>query len=372
MKYFALRNTLIIGVIASLLFNFQAFAQPGIKWYSPTRVEGICQTDTANIFHRLPAALEKQVREPVWKLSLQTAGEFIDFTSSAQDIIVKYHVTGNFNMPHMPSTGVSGVSLWAIDKNGVWKWAPGSYKFGDTVTYTYHNLVFSRGAKSHFRLYLPLYNTVSWMSIGVKSSESFSFNPPIKDKPIVAYGTSIMQGAVASRPDLTWTNILNRMLNCPVINLGFSGNGRIEAPVIDVMAAVDARLYIIDCIPNLTRSTKISTDEISHRVDYAVTKLRERNKNVPILFADHSGGYAANYMDTARANGYKLSSMVMEKIFNRLITTGVKNVYLLTDKEIGFDENSTAEGLHPNDIGMMLYAKAYEKKIRQILKGKTY
>jgi len=58
---------------------------------------------------------------------------------------------------------------------------------------------------------------------------------------------------------------------------------------------------------------------------------------------------------------------VIQNIFNDLKSSGVKNIYLLTDKEIGFDINSTTEGLHPNDIGMMKYAIAYEKKIREIL-----
>jgi lysophospholipase L1-like esterase len=58
---------------------------------------------------------------------------------------------------------------------------------------------------------------------------------------------------------------------------------------------------------------------------------------------------------------------MIEKIFNELQKTGIWNIYLLTDKEIDFDINSTTEGLHPNDIGMMKYAVAYEQKIRHIL-----
>jgi hypothetical protein len=41
---------------------------------------------------------------------------------------------------------------------------------------------------------------------------------------------------------------------------------------------------------------------------------------------------------------------------------------LLTKNEIGQDIESTVDGTHPNDIGMMHYADAYEKKIRNIFK----
>lgn len=48
------------------------------------------------------------------------------------------------------------------------------------------------------------------------------------DHPIVLYGTSIAQGACASRPGMAWGNIVSRSLEIPLINLGFSGNGKLE------------------------------------------------------------------------------------------------------------------------------------------------
>ncbi|WP_204331207.1 SGNH/GDSL hydrolase family protein [Proteus mirabilis] len=43
------------------------------------------------------------------------------------------------------------------------------------------------------------------------------------------------------------------------------------------------------------------------------------------------------------------------------------HIYLLTDEAIGLGPESTVDGIHPNDIGMMQYAIAYEKIIRKIL-----
>ena len=80
-------------------------------------------------------------------------------------------------------------------------------------------------------------------------------------------------------------------------------------------------------MPNLTRG--FSEEEIKNRVIYGVNKLREKNKEVPILFAEHAVGYAPFYMDTARLNEYHNSSLVIEKIFNELKSSGVKNIYLL-------------------------------------------
>ena len=355
-------------LLLAVSFFKPAFSQQQMKWHQPQFVEGVCVLDSSNIFHRLPYSMKDSVRKPVWNLSENTAGEFIHFKTSAREIKVLYTLTGkSFSMPHMPSTGMSGLDLYAIDVNGNWNWSPGYYHFGDTCSYTFKNLVLAKnGTKvSDFYLYLPLYNSVTWLSIGVNENDSFAFAAKREEHPIVAYGTSILQGGVTSRPGLTWTNILARNLDRTVINLGFSGNGRFERPLFDLMARVDAKMYILDCMPNLSKG--YSEEEIKNRLVYGVNKLRERNKNVPILFVEHADGNSSFFMDTARVNEYHRSSMMIAKIFENFKSSGIKNLYLLTEKEIGLTINSTVDGAHPNDIGMMEYAIAYEKKIREIL-----
>lgn len=358
-----------IFLCISLLCMYQlTFSQQKTKWYRPTEVAGAA-TGAASIFQRLPDSLKAQVREPVWNLSLQTAGEFIHFRTSATSLTVRYKTGSNhFDMPHMPSTGVSGLDLYATDVNGDWNWASGRYHFGDTCSYEFTNLVLRRAPSriADFYLYLPLYNSVRWLEIGVGEAETFSFAEGESKLPIVAYGTSILQGGVASRPGLAWTNILHRELNRPVINLGFSGEGKFEKPLFDFMAQTKAKLYILDCMPNLVSG--ISERDITARVRYGVSVLQRNNPNTPILFAEHAAGHSPLYMNRAAQNAFHNSSFIIKKIFKELAASGVKNIYLLTDEEIGFDINCTTDGLHPNDIGMLRYAKAYERKIRQFIR----
>ena len=58
-------------------------AQEKITWHEPKFVEGVCITDSQNIFNRLPTDLKEKVRKPVWELSQNTAGEFIHFKTAA-------------------------------------------------------------------------------------------------------------------------------------------------------------------------------------------------------------------------------------------------------------------------------------------------
>lgn len=356
--------------ISLLMFFCQASAQT--TWHNPLQqkfpvVQGQIAPDSIGAsFQRLPNTLKDEVRPPVWALAQNTAGEYIEFTSTAQKITVRYQVSGSLNMPHMPSTGVSGLDLYAHNEKGIWDWAPGKYAFKDTISYTFDNIAAKHG--KIFRLYLPLYNSVKWLEVGVEKDETLTFLPINTQKPIVVYGTSIAQGGCASRPGLAWPSIFGRKINAPVINLAFSGNGRLETPILNHIAQVDAKLFILDCMPNLGSRTLYPEEEIRKRVNEAVTTIQGKHANAPILLAEHSGGGNTHLLDTLRNKEFETSSQIITKIYQELKAKGVKNIYLLTTKEIGMGIESTVDGTHPNDIGMMEHALAFEKKYREIFK----
>lgn len=363
-----------LGVIISLVFlcnNDLRAQKESFKWFldSAMHIEGQAwPTESASRFDRLPGRSKESVPSKVWEFSHNPTGEMIRFVTNAKKIIIRYTVLEDLAMPHMPATGVSGVDLYATGSNGQTYWLPGKFQFKDTIEYVYDNIleVADQMQSPTFQLYLPLYNSPKWLSIGVPEKSSFDVLP-VREKPIVVYGTSIVQGGCASRPGLAWPAILGRRLNLPVTNLGFSGSGKMEAEVTDIINEIDGRLFILDCMPNLTRGYKYSDEEIEKRYTEAVKKIQSKHPEIPVLLAEHSGGYAASYLDAKRASDYKQSSELVASIFDKLKKKGVKNIYLITAKDIGFDIESTVDGLHPNDIGMMKYAVAYEKHIRNIL-----
>lgn len=366
-----LQHTKLFLFFLVLLFGCDLVSAQTV-WHNPLNeskdmVQGIAlPAEVGKNFGRLAANTKDLVRPEVWSLSQNTAGLYIEFKTNAQKIAVRYTTVGMRAMPHMPSTGVSGLDLFVHHKNA-WAWSPGQYSFKDTVSYIFDNLPVQKGV---YRLYLPLYCGVKWLEVGVDTKHAFEFVLPEEEQPIVIYGTSIAQGGCASRPGLAWPAILGRNLNQPVINLGFSGNGRLEKPIIDVMAKVKAKLYILDCIPNLGSKTLYPEEELRKRVYAAVEELQLKQPNTPILLAEHSGGNDYQLLDSAKNEGFRLSSAILNKLYKELIAKGKKNLYLLTTKEIGFTANSTIDGAHPNDIGMMENALAVEKVYKKIFKLK--
>lgn len=374
-----MRSIIFLGLLAAfMMLNQTTYAQTdaGLKWFNPGQNSGVTlkgkawqNTDSANYYNRLPTTAEKEVRKEVWNLAKHTAGEYIDFTTNAKKIVVKYQLAGTKSLDNMPTLGVSGVDLYAQDTENKWHWIKAAYSYKDTVTYSYENFNTTVAIKK-FRLYLPLYNTPKWLKIGVAANADFVAEN-VDDQPVlVFYGTSIMQGASASRPGMAWLNILGRQLNQPVINLGFSGNGRLEAPLIDLMNQTNARLFVLDCQPNLHDKNVYSAEEIEKRISSSVQSLKAKHPNIPVLLVEHSSGLPSVNLDSALTGRYIWTSQIQNNTFQKLRKSGIKDLYLLTAKEIGFTDDSTIDGTHPNDLGMKQYADAYEKIIRKILNAK--
>lgn len=269
----------------------------------------------------------------------------------------------------MPATGVSGVDLYAKSSHGEWMWSRGRYAFNDTIQYNFHGI--DPKEQYHdlgreYRLYLPLYNEIEWLEIGVEKSSLFVPIPKRIEKPIVVYGTSIAQGGCASRPGMAWTSILERKLDQPLINLGFSGNGRMEDEVIDLLAEIDAQLYILDCLPNLTPNKDRTLEVVRDRILQSVRKLRQKQPAIPILLAEHAG-YSDGDINQNRREIYEGLNKVLKEAFAELKAEGLSNIYLITKSDFGLGMEDFVDGTHPTDLGMHNYADGYENRIREIL-----
>ncbi|MBB5283911.1 lysophospholipase L1-like esterase [Rhabdobacter roseus] len=358
------------------LSPFVAPAQDTLRWWNPVQstfpvLEGQAwPQEVKAYFDRLPARAEAEVRKPVWDLSTQSAGLMLRFRSNASQIKVRYvTTTSRQGLPHMPATGVSGLDLYAISSDGDWRWCAGKYAFADTIEYTFRNLEPTdtyHPLGREYRLYLPLYNGVKWLEIGTPESTLFTPLPVRPDQPVVVYGTSIMQGACASRPGLAWTAILGRKLDHPLINLGFSGNGRLEKEVYTLLGEIETKAYVLDCLPNLTPMADTFPQKVHNRVLETVRYLRQKRPTTPIVLAEHAG-----YTDEAlNATSRRLSvnaNKVLQAAFAQLRAEGVQGLYLIPKVAFGQDIETMVDGTHPNDLGMMRYAEGYEKYLRDIL-----
>lgn len=339
------------------------------EWYNPLKGSGEKTSFIQNQgwnedggnYRRLPLRAKDKVREALWSLSCESAGLAVRFRTDATDIKVRYKVTGGYSMPHMPSTGVSGVDLY---RSADQAFCFGNYAFGDTIHYSYHTDRTQVGEKeTEYTLYLPLYNEVTYLEVGVGAEDSFSFVPAVKQRPVVLYGTSIAQGACASRPGMAWGNIVSRSMGIPLVNLGFSGNGKLEPEVIDFINEQEACVYLIDCLPNLC---DYSEEEVGKLVVQAVKQIRARH-DTPILLIEHAG-YSNGRTDRKFFDDYTRVNKGQRDAYVKLKKEGIQKLFYLSREELNFHPDSWVDYVHPSDWGMRQQAEAVEKKLKEILK----
>lgn len=364
----------IWGCVVLCMASLPVFAQPALEllkptaasdgqnteltWYDAQRlvVEGKGWTDTAAFWHRLPAKAEDSVRGAVWRLSTNTAGLCARFVTDAPKISARWTVTSaNLALPHMPATGVSGLDLY-VRHEGQWRWV-GAGRPGSTVS---NEAVLVEGVPPgthEYLLYLPLYNGVQSLEIGLPPTARLFKPADRSNKPVVVYGTSICQGGCASRPGMSHIALLGRRLDWPMINLGFSGNGRMEPEMADLLAELDPAVYVLDCLPNMT------AEAVADRIEPFVHRLRQAHPDTPIVLVEQAPHQSARFLPSRR-NVVDAKNVELRKAFDRLRDANVPHLTLVPgDRLLGLDDDATVDGVHPTDLGFERMASVLEPVI---------
>lgn len=324
-------------------------------------------TELNRSYYRFPERAKNVVRDSLWHFSLNSAGLAIYFKTNSPNIYAQYYTTEPFSMPSMSQTGVTGVDLLGKNETGHWSSPLTRFAFNsDNMQVAYAFLGIRKSITQQdfeYRLYLPLFNTVSGLEIITDDGSTFTWIEKDYRPPIVFYGTSIIQGCCSSRPINSITSIVQRHFDMPVLNFGFSGNGKLEESVIKFIVENDAVLYVLDCLPNIAGYSQIT---IKNLVMNAVRQVRKARPNVPILIVDFAG-YSDMEVDHDNFEKMEKANKAQEEAFQSLINEGQKKLFYLTRDEIGLPLDSWTDSIHPNNYGSNVFANAYIKKIEEIL-----
>ncbi len=353
-------STVAVALLIALAATGEGLAQnaPERVWTDARTltVEGQGWNDTESPFDRFPSRAKGVVPDGVWGLSRSSAGIAVRFITDATSIAARWTLTSaGLAMNHMPATGMSGLDLYVrmpVDQQKppgqVWHWVGVGRPEKQTNEAVLVGGIPPGGHE--FTLYLPLYNGTASIELGVPPGAKLAPAPP-RGKPVVFYGTSITQGGCASRPGMAYAAIVGRMLDMPTINLGFSGNGRMDPPVVDLLAELDAAAYVIDCCPNM------GPDLVTERTAPLVHRLREAHPDTPIVLVENIEYQASAFLPGAR-DGYRAKNVALRAQYEALVAEGVKGLtYVEGDPLFGDDGEATVDGTHATDLGFLRQAE---------------
>ena len=325
-------------------------------------IEGTSISDSLkeSPYDRLPISYKDKVREPVWELSKASAGITVRFHSNSTSISLKWTILNDFDMPHMASTGIKGIDLYT-KYNNKWRYVTSAgalvgqkkYQNNEVASDSINEYELITNISSEFReykLFLPLYDGVTKLEIGIDSDAQIKKATPSTKKPIVFYGTSITQGGCASRPGMAHTNIISRKLDVDCINFGFSGNGRMETPIIELISEIKASVYVIECLQNM------NIKQVKERVLPLVKIIRKKQPSTPIIFVENMM-YKTAFLDKTIETELIQENLALKNEYDKILKNGFQNIFYIEDmKADGMDNEGTVDGVHLTDLGFLRYA----------------
>ncbi|MGG1552211.1 SGNH/GDSL hydrolase family protein [Paenibacillus ferrarius] len=341
----------------------------GLDWHSPLkapfRIDGFAWLADEGKYRRLPVAPEHPLPSAVDSLANCTAGGKIRFRTNSAKLSIRVKLTGPGNMYHMPATGQCGFDCYLGE--------PGEEQFWTTARFdhtkdAYEASFYSWDEKREFcvNLYFPLYQGVEEVWIGLEPDAELSAAPALaSDKPVVLYGTSILQGGCASRPGMAYPNILSRMLPMTFVNLGFSGNGKGEPEVARTIADIaDPAMFVLDYEANVTPEGMADT------LPGFIGILRERHPETPILVISKIR-YSKERFDPQVLHLHEIRRDIQRGTVERLQSAGDRNLHFFDGSLLLGDDFSdcTVDGVHPTDLGFQRMAQSLEPTFRTLLQA---
>ena len=313
-------------------------------------------------FSRLPLRAKGVVREPVWNLAQCPASARVAFRSDTTRLAVRAANPDAGLMMHMPATGSRGLALYCGGPQRMRPWGT-AIPQQDDVSY---ETTFFTGLKKEvreFRLYLPLYKGLHSLAIGLdRGARILRPSPPTLPRPLVFYGTSITQGGCASTAGTDFVSAVGRMLNLDVVNLGFSGNGKGEPELAALIREIDAALYVLDYVANVTPA------RLRWTLPRFVRVLREKRPRTPILLVTNICYARYDYSPEVR-RVIEAKRDIMMDYYVRARKRGDRDLHLAD----GFglvrlgDDGATVDGVHLTDHGFRLMADGLAPIIERII-----
>lgn len=206
-----------------------------------------------------------------------------------------------------------------------------------------------------FCIFLPNYNTIEEMAIGIDNNsyiESISY-PKDNQLPILFYGNSVTQGASASRSANSFPNIVSRILNRDIINLSCSSCCQGTQSIAELIGQIDCHSIVIDYTRNANdRFIFSKTHESFYR------KIREYHPDIKIVLMTAS--YYNGWVE------YENFDKIVIDTYNNALKRG-ENTFLLKQRDL-FDENDydcvTIDSSHYIDYSMFKIANAISDFLR--------
>ena len=301
---------------------------------------------------RLPKSAQAAVPKAVWNRGVAPDGGRIRLSCNSTRLAIRVQATREHKKPCFFDTFVDGEYVRSVNAAGTQR----------------VDLVCFEGKERNWKdiaIYLPHNQEARIFAVGLDANAEVKAPPAFALKrPIVCYGSSVLQGTGAAHPSKTYPAVVARRLNLDFVNLGFGGAGKAEAEVVALVNQLDACCYLFDLGKSYGAPTP---DRYSRMLD----TIRASHSEVPIFCV------TPIYSTKEEADpAYKKRSEDLRTIMRQAVTdrrqAGDHFVFVFEGLELfgAADKHLFADPLHPNDDGNELMAQRLAPIIEKAVLGR--
>ena len=321
----------------------------------PFEINGVCFENGK--FRRMPEKVAKTVSKGVYALHTNTAGGRIRFKTNSPYVAIHTKIGGATNkFPFFATSGKVGFDMY-IRTNGKEVYYR-SFMIPEDFESGYESILdFETAETREITINFPLYADVCELYIGVSKDAVIEPPVPYKNKNlIVYYGSSITQGACASRPGNTYESFISRKFDCDYINLGFGGSAIAEKEIAEYIASLNMTAFVYDYDHNA-----YSPEFLKETHENMFKIIRKAHPLIPIIILPRPRMYLMP-TDIERHE-------VIKETYENAKNNGDENVYFIPGcklMEIAGNDG-TIENTHPSDLGFFSMAEAICEVLEKII-----
>ena len=349
-------------IFAALCFN--AYAQD-IKWHDAANLTVIGKAiPTPKPFTRIDNSIYKFNNKTIEKYTDYSTGLAILFETDSPVIKARWTTGGRDYTANMAGISQKGLDLYIL-KDGEWIFAGVGVPDMKKSPFKKHESTIVTDMTEDTKqciLYLPLYDSMKKLEIGIENGSSIR---PIKNPfrhNIIVHGSSITHGASASRSGMTYAARFGRETGFYTINLGFSGNCKLQKEFAQYLADIkNADAFIFDTFSNPT------AEEIYQNFDQFVDIVRAAHPGVPMIFLQTEHRETRNF-NTKREISEAAKQRAAEEVVRKRMKTD-KHIYFISSEDfLGSEHIATTDGTHPTDLGFTYMLESITPKIKKIFR----
>lgn len=217
------------------------------------------------------------------------------------------------------------------------------------------------GSEKECLLYLPNYSELLALQIGVEQEAAIEkIDNPFRHK-IVIFGSSFTHGISTSRAGMSYPLQIERNTGLYFCSIACSGNCYLQSYFANYLKDVkDADAMVFDAFSN--PSAKI----IERDLIPFIQTLRDHLPETPLIFISTIYREGGNFNLKVRKREEEKRAMA-----RRMMKEAMKKfdkVYFIERPFTGDDHVTSADGIHPSDLGYWRWAQSLQPELKKVLR----